>query len=110
MPLTEEQKQSMAKLYQLGASQYECADMFGISQTWCGTLLREMGVETRSTTGHFGNFWHEENRVERLRGLWDAGWSASRIGRHLGCTKNAVIGKAHRLKLKPRPSPIPGRA
>ena len=32
------------------------------------------------------------------------------IGRALGVTKNAVVGKSHRLGLKPRPSPIASRS
>ena len=40
-----------------------------------------------------------------LRRLWDAGISASKIGRELGMTKNSVVGKAHRLRLSDRPSP-----
>ncbi|GAB4376932.1 MAG: GcrA family cell cycle regulator [Kiloniellaceae bacterium] len=38
--------------------------------------------------------------------LWEAGRSASEIGRLLGVSKNSVVGKAHRMKLKARPSPI----
>ncbi len=49
--------------------------------------------------------WTTE-RVEELTNLWNAGHSASAIGKHLGVTKNAVVGKAHRLKLTARPSPI----
>jgi GcrA cell cycle regulator len=49
--------------------------------------------------------WTEELVAELIR-LWQAGHSASRIGSLLGVSKNAVIGKAHRLKLPPRPSPI----
>lgn len=49
--------------------------------------------------------WTDE-RIEQLRKLWDQGLSASAIGKQLGVSKNAVVGKAHRLKLPPRPSPI----
>lgn len=47
-----------------------------------------------------------DDRIDQLRKLWDQGLSASAIGRQLGVSKNAVVGKAHRLKLPPRPSPI----
>jgi GcrA cell cycle regulator len=49
--------------------------------------------------------WAEETIV-RLRALWDEGLSTAEIGRRLGVTKNAVVGKAHRLDLPARPSPI----
>lgn len=43
--------------------------------------------------------WTDE-RIEVLRKRWMAGASASVIGNELGCTRNAVIGKAHRLGLE----------
>jgi GcrA cell cycle regulator len=50
--------------------------------------------------------WTNE-RVEELRRLWSQGQTASRIAELLGgITRNAVIGKAHRLGLCGRPSPI----
>jgi GcrA cell cycle regulator len=50
--------------------------------------------------------WSEE-RVAKLKGLWGEGRTASQIAVLLGdVTRNAVIGKAHRLGLKGRPSPI----
>jgi GcrA cell cycle regulator len=49
--------------------------------------------------------WTEE-RITELKRLWAAGHSAAVIGRQLGVSKNAVIGKAHRMNLANRPSPI----
>ena len=49
--------------------------------------------------------WTEE-RIQTLTALWEEGLSASEIGKALGVSKNAVVGKAHRLKLAARPSPI----
>ncbi|MGC6516734.1 MAG: GcrA family cell cycle regulator [Candidatus Puniceispirillaceae bacterium] len=51
------------------------------------------------------NGWNEE-RLEKLRELWDKGLSISSIGEELGVTRNAIAGKAHRLGLKKRQSPI----
>lgn len=44
--------------------------------------------------------------IERLRALWADGLSTAEIGRRMGVSKNAVVGKAHRLNLSARPSPI----
>ena len=49
--------------------------------------------------------WTPE-RVEQLGSLWSEGLSTAEIGRRLGLSKNAVVGKAHRLCLPPRPSPV----
>jgi hypothetical protein len=49
--------------------------------------------------------WTEE-QIATLRGHWDAGLSAQQIARRLGMTKGAVIGKARRLRVPARPSPI----
>jgi len=50
--------------------------------------------------------WNDE-RVAALQRLWAQGLSASQIAERLGnVTRNAVIGKAHRLGLASRPSPI----
>jgi GcrA cell cycle regulator len=46
--------------------------------------------------------WTDE-RVEQLRKLWSEGLSASQIAAQLGgVSRNAVIGKVHRLKLSSR--------
>jgi len=49
--------------------------------------------------------WNDEN-VVKLRELWDQGLPTAQIGKLLGFTKNAVVGKAHRIGLERRPSPI----
>ena len=51
--------------------------------------------------------WTDE-RVDKLKALWKKGLSASQIATELGenITRNAVIGKAHRLGLSSRPSPV----
>lgn len=49
--------------------------------------------------------WTEE-RVEMLKQLWTDGLSASQIARKMGgVTRNAVIGKVHRLGLSGRATP-----
>ncbi|MBO7350671.1 MAG: hypothetical protein J6U18_03675 [Acetobacter sp.] len=47
-----------------------------------------------------------EKVVEQLKQLWVDDLSTAEIGRRLNMTKNAVVGKAHRLGLSSRPSPI----
>jgi GcrA cell cycle regulator len=47
-----------------------------------------------------------EDAIATLRRLWSEGVSTAEIGRRMGISKNAVVGKAHRLNLAPRPSPI----
>lgn len=44
--------------------------------------------------------------IDLLRALWAEGLSTAEIGRRMGVTKNAIVGKAHRLELPARPSPI----
>lgn len=46
--------------------------------------------------------WWTEDRVALLRKLWDEGISAGGIGREMGCTRNAVLGKVDRLGLPRR--------
>ncbi|WP_285021253.1 GcrA family cell cycle regulator [Novosphingobium sp. fls2-241-R2A-195] len=50
--------------------------------------------------------WTDE-RIEKLTKMWEGGSTASQIADELGgVSRNAVIGKAHRLGLKARPSPV----
>lgn len=49
--------------------------------------------------------WTDES-VEQLRKMWSEGLTANEIAKKLGVTKNAIVGKVHRLCLTARPSPI----
>jgi len=50
--------------------------------------------------------WTDE-RIATLKKMWEGGSTASQIAEELGgVSRNAVIGKAHRLGLKSRPSPV----
>lgn len=50
--------------------------------------------------------WTDE-RIDRLKTMWEKGLTASQIAEDLGgVSRNAVIGKAHRLGLQSRPSPV----
>ena len=50
--------------------------------------------------------WTDE-RIAQLTRMWEGGATASQIAEELGdVSRNAVIGKAHRLGLKARPSPV----
>ena len=49
--------------------------------------------------------WTPE-RVATVTRLWNEGLTTAEIGRTIGMSKNAVVGKVHRLQLPSRPSPI----
>lgn len=51
--------------------------------------------------------WTDE-RIAQLKAGWEGGMTASQIAEQLGegVSRNAVIGKAHRLGLESRPSPV----
>ena len=49
--------------------------------------------------------WTAE-KIAQLTAEWLAGTPTVEIGLRMNLSKNAVVGKAHRLNLPPRPSPI----
>ncbi|MGP1354693.1 MAG: GcrA family cell cycle regulator [Parasphingopyxis sp.] len=54
--------------------------------------------------------WTDE-RIDELKKMWEKGMTASQIAEKLGgVSRNAVIGKAHRLGLKSRPSPVKAKS
>lgn len=71
-----------------------------------GGLPRARGacVLSETTTAAFPP-WSKERDAE-LAVLWGRDVTTGEIGRQLGVSKNAVCGRAHRLHLPGRPSPI----
>ena len=49
--------------------------------------------------------WNED-KLNKLKSLWDKGLPITKIGLELGVSRNAIAGKAHRLGLPKRNSPI----
>lgn len=49
--------------------------------------------------------WTPE-RIALVKKLWDEGLTTSQIAKEVGVSKNAVVGKVHRLGLSARQSPI----
>jgi GcrA cell cycle regulator len=48
----------------------------------------------------------DKSKLDQLGQLWTEGLSISKIGIELGVSRNAIAGKAHRLGLPKRNSPI----
>ena len=48
----------------------------------------------------------DEKQLDKLKKLWDEGLPITKIGLKLGVSRNAIAGKAHRLGLPKRNSPI----
>ena len=51
------------------------------------------------------NIW-DNSKLKELEELWKQGHSISKIGEMLGVSRNSVAGKAHRMGLPKRTSPI----
>lgn len=52
--------------------------------------------------------WNEE-KLKKLEDLWKQGLPISKIGELLGVSRNSIAGKAHRMSLPKRNSPISGK-
>src|SRR5258708_19866700 len=75
---------------------------FGIASAAPGWPARSEGKNSMTVLT-----WSDD-RVEQLKKLWEGGLSATQIAAELGnVTRNAVIGKVHRLRPSPPPHPPP---
>ncbi|HEY5210070.1 MAG TPA: GcrA family cell cycle regulator [Stellaceae bacterium] len=88
-------------------------DFMGLAtKKHCGSCVSQLlyfvgafGRAYRIRCSTMESIWTNE-LVDQLSALWQQGLSTAEIGRKLGISKNAVVGKAHRLMLTPRPSPL----
>ncbi|HEX2939463.1 MAG TPA: GcrA family cell cycle regulator [Rhodopila sp.] len=72
----------------------------------CHRGTRQTTVSSRRGQGRNQHMVWDEETIRLLRALWAEGLSTAEIGRRLGVSKNAIVGKAHRLDLDARPSHI----
>ena len=49
-------------------------------------------------------------QIQKMRGLWESGMTASNVGLEMGMTKNRVISYSRRLGFTRRASPLPNGA
>lgn len=100
----------MRKLYESGLSSNQIAKLCKKSGETVRYHLHNAGVPLRdksdaklSAMGMHG-FWSAE-RIILMEKMWNEGKSGKAIGEALGCSKNAVHGKANRMGLFKLPEP-----
>jgi len=72
-----------------------------------GKMMKGQGTHPLAHARVFERMSWTDERIEKLTKMWEGGATASQIAEELGgVSRNAVIGKAHRLGLKARPSPV----
>jgi GcrA cell cycle regulator len=82
------------------------ADELGTTVGGISNKVRRLGLPPRKNRGA----WATDAAIARMRELLAIGKSASEIGRELGTTKGAILGKLHRLALSGQPrSPPPAK-
>jgi GcrA cell cycle regulator len=99
-----ERNAEMAKLRAGGWPLKALAAHFGIGITTVSLILFRLRHPIQRAD-YAQTSWPAAD-LARLRVLWAAELSTQAIGREMGRSKNAVVGKAHRLGLPARPSPI----
>jgi GcrA cell cycle regulator len=100
----------VAKLHADGVGPTEIAERVGICQRAVFSRLAriKIGGKPKSPGAyHPAGFWTDE-RLTVLRTLWAEGLTASQIGAQIGTTRNAVLGKVHRMGLAIRNAPVAG--
>ena len=100
LPWTEMERHYIEFLRRKGLRDSKIALRLDRSLELVRSLLRTQSAEFDLQPKRLGTrgLWTPE-KVERLKQEWEAGTSARLIADMLGTTRNAVIGKAHRMEL-----------
>ena len=94
-----------------GESYATIATALCLGHTTVERLVRELGLATSqqprpvAPTHNADDLWTQDD-IRILRELWLSGLSTAKIGAKMGRTKSGVIGKARRIGLPGRPSPV----
>lgn len=102
-PISPDRQEAVIAAYQAGVMVKDIVQRFSVSsdsvRKIVGTAGIGRGMAQRAD-------WSDE-RIERMKKLWVEGLSASQIASELGgVTRNAVIGKIHRLGVTKRLDPM----
>lgn len=112
--MTAERRPVVEALLRSGVSATKVAQDLHISHNKVIDVRNELGLIRHSTKDkprkpEINPFWTDEV-ICQFRQLWTDGHSTAEIGRRLGTSKGAIVGKANRLCLDERPSPIGSRS
>lgn len=98
---TPEKVAGLKKDIEAGLTASELAAIHGVTRSaLLKVASRKVGISPVDKGRHYSDW--PDDRIAALKGRWAEGASASIIAKELGITRNAVIGKVHRLGLEAR--------
>ncbi len=97
----------LRRLWMEGLGHAEIARRMNITRHAVANKASRMGLPAHKVVRVGTSLWSAAD-TETLRRLWDEGHSARVIGSKVGYSRNAVIGKAHRLGLAKHLTTMPG--
>lgn len=90
----------LRSMHSEGCTPREMSDAFGTTLKAIYRKLQKLGLSTRRAPKMGQCFVWDEKAVETLKKMLADKHTFSEIGRRLGITRNAALGKAHRLGLQ----------
>ncbi len=101
-PWSDNRKAALRRMWNAGASRKDIADALRTSDDMVSNWVGKLGLARRPRPPQPGTWTPHE--IDKLRLLWAQGLTASRISSELSYkhSRNAVIGKVHRLRLPTR--------